>query len=93
MIEQDLQDTHLVKPVLDGNTIKDLFGLKRGGSFLETPINHLVAWQFDNTGCGVQDTKKWLYEQRDIRNPLLKYRSRRAYVALEDSLNTLFTFL
>ena len=66
MIQQDLQDAYLVKPVLDGNAIMDLFGLKKGGSFLSSVINQLVAWQFDNTGCGIEDTKKWLYEQREI---------------------------
>jgi hypothetical protein len=81
VIQQDLQDAHLVKPVLDGNAIMDLFGLKKGGSFLSSVINQLVAWQFDN--------RYWLrhrgYEEmalraeRDIRNSLLKYRPRRAY--------------
>ena len=66
VIQQDLQDAHSAKPVLDGNAIKDLFGLKNGGSFLATAIDHLVVWQFDNTGCGVEDTKKWLYEQREM---------------------------
>lgn len=66
VIQQDLQDAYLVKPVLDGNAIMDLFGLKKGGSFLSSVINQLVAWQFDNTGCGIEDTKKWLYEQREI---------------------------
>jgi hypothetical protein len=65
VFQQNLQDAYLVKPVMDGNAIKELFGVKQSGSFLATAINDLIAWQFDNKGSGLDDAKKWLYQQRE----------------------------
>lgn len=65
VFQQNLQDAYLVKPVMDGNAIKELFGVKQSGSFLATAINDLIAWQFDNKGSGLDDAKKWLYRQRE----------------------------
>lgn len=57
VVRQDLQNAHLVTLLLDGNDIKDLFQLSKGGSFLATAIDKLVAWQLDNESCGVDEAK------------------------------------
>jgi hypothetical protein len=57
VVRQDLQNAYLVTPLLDGNDIKDLFQLSKGGSFLPTAIDKLLAWQLDNESCGVDEAK------------------------------------
>ncbi|KAG6009295.1 hypothetical protein E4U21_002899 [Claviceps maximensis] len=60
-----LQDAHLQRPILDGNQVQQLFGLQKGGKFLKTALDALVAWQFDHADSGVEEAKTWLLGQRE----------------------------
>jgi hypothetical protein len=59
-----LRDAHAQRPLLDGNEVLGLFGLKKGGKFLKEALDGLVAWQFDHVGGEVEEAKVWLLGQR-----------------------------
>ncbi|KJZ71012.1 hypothetical protein HIM_09591 [Hirsutella minnesotensis 3608] len=63
--EQKVEDAHMSRPMLDGNTIMQLFGVKKGGAFLRTAMEELVAWQLDHEGAGTDEAKSWLLQQRE----------------------------
>ena len=63
--ENDLRDAHLQRPLLNGNLIQSLFGLQRGGNFLKTAIDELMAWQFDHTNSSVEEAEAWLLSQQE----------------------------
>ncbi|KAH9993924.1 putative poly(A) polymerase [Xylariaceae sp. FL0662B] len=65
VVQNNLQNAYLLKPLFDGNVIMKLFGVQKGGSFLKTAIDELVAWQFDHEGLGTEEAKEWLFQQRD----------------------------
>ncbi|QPH01256.1 hypothetical protein C2857_005455 [Epichloe festucae Fl1] len=62
--DNDLRNSHLQRPLLDGNEMQSLFGLRKGGRFLKSAIDGLVAWQFDHSESGVEEAKVWLLGQR-----------------------------
>ncbi|KAI0478449.1 putative poly(A) polymerase [Xylariaceae sp. FL0804] len=62
---QDLRDAHLRRPLLNGNEIQTLFGVKKGGKFIKSAIDDLVAWQFDHVDGGVEEARAWLIDQKE----------------------------
>jgi len=62
--DQDLRDAHLQRPLLNGNEIQVLFGLQKGGKYLKTVLDELIAWQFEHNDGQVEDTKQWLLGQQ-----------------------------
>jgi hypothetical protein len=65
VLDKDLRDAHLQRPLLDGNEIQSLFGLRRGGEFLKIALDGLLAWQFDHVDSGVAEAKAWLLDQQE----------------------------
>ncbi|KAK3943911.1 putative tRNA nucleotidyltransferase [Diplogelasinospora grovesii] len=63
--DKDLRDAHLQRPLLDGNEIQSLFGLRKGGKFLKSALDDLLAWQFDHVDSGIGEAKAWLLGQRE----------------------------
>ena len=63
--DTDLRDAHLLRPLLDGNEMQDLFGLQQGGRFLKSALDGLVEWQFDHVEGGIGEAKAWLLGQRE----------------------------
>lgn len=63
--DKGLRDAHLQRPLLDGYEIQRLFGLSKGGKFLKTALDALVAWQFDHAESGIEDAKMWLLGRRE----------------------------
>ncbi|XP_044723675.1 poly A polymerase head domain-containing protein [Hirsutella rhossiliensis] len=63
VVQRGLEDAYGVRPLLDGNVIMELFGVSKGGGFVKTAMDELVAWQFDNEGLGVDEAKEWLRQQ------------------------------
>ncbi|KAI5861926.1 putative poly(A) polymerase [Durotheca rogersii] len=66
VMQRGLEKADLLRPMFDGNAIMQVFGVHKGGSFLKTAIDELVAWQFDHEGLGAEEARKWLYQQRDM---------------------------
>ncbi|KZZ95510.1 Poly A polymerase, head domain protein [Moelleriella libera RCEF 2490] len=62
--DNDLAGAHLQRPLLDGKQIQKLFGLQKGGKYLKTALDDLVAWQFDHAGGGIEEAKAWLLGRR-----------------------------
>ncbi|KAG9237210.1 putative poly(A) polymerase [Amylocarpus encephaloides] len=50
IFRQNLQDSPLVKPILNGNDIKELFKLDKTGAVIKTILDGLLTWQFDHEG-------------------------------------------
>ncbi|KAM4064985.1 poly A polymerase head domain-containing protein [Hirsutella rhossiliensis] len=63
--DNGLRDAHLQRPLLDGNEIQRIFGLQKGGQFLKTALDGLLAWQFDHAESGIEDAKMWLLDRRE----------------------------
>lgn len=61
---EGLQDSYATKPLLHGNEVMRLFGIRRGGPFIATALDELIALKFDKPELGVEEAKKWLLEQR-----------------------------
>ena len=64
--DNNLWNAHLQRPLLDGNEIQSLFGLRKGGKFLKRALDGLVTWQFDHSNTDVDEAKVWLLGQREI---------------------------
>lgn len=62
--DKGLRDAHLQRPLLDGNEVQRLFGLRTGGRFLKSALDDLIEWQFDHAGSGIEEAKAWLLDQR-----------------------------
>lgn len=65
VFEQNLQDAPTIKPILDGNDIKEVFDLSSTGPFMKTALEGLTRWQFDHAGSSADDAKDWLRSQRE----------------------------
>lgn len=65
VFEHKLQFAHLERPLLDGNEILGVFGLKAGGKFLNDAIDGIIAWKFDNENGTAEAAEAWLLTQRD----------------------------
>lgn len=65
VFQHRLQFAHLQRPLLDGNDILGIFGLKEGGEFLKNAIDGILAWKFDNEDGTAEEAKAWLLTQRD----------------------------
>lgn len=63
--DNDLHDVYIQRPLLNGNEIQSLFGIKNGGKFLKTALDGLMAWQLDHSDSGVEEAKMWLLGQRE----------------------------
>jgi len=66
IFRQNLQDAPLVKPILDGNDIKELFKLDKTGAVIKTILDGLLEWQFDHEGSSRDEAKDWLYTQKEV---------------------------
>ncbi len=62
--DEGLWEAHALRPLLDGNEVLELFGLRAGGRFLKDVLDGLVAWQFDHRDAGVEEAKVWLLGER-----------------------------
>ena len=65
VLDQNLEDAHLQRPLLDGNEVQQLFGLSKGGKFIKDAIDAQLAWHFDRPHSGVREAKEWLLGQRE----------------------------
>lgn len=63
--DNGLRDAHLQRPLLNGNEMQGIFGLQKGGKFLKTALDGLLAWQFDHAEGGIEDAKTWLLDGRE----------------------------
>ncbi|KAJ4391866.1 CCA tRNA nucleotidyltransferase, mitochondrial [Gnomoniopsis smithogilvyi] len=62
---EDLWDADSTKPLLDGREAMKILGVGKGGKFIKAVIDEIVAFQFDNPGCHVEQVKYWAIRQRD----------------------------
>lgn len=62
---EDLWDAESARPLLDGREIMRVLGVGRGGKYLKTAIDELVAFQFDHPGCQVEQVKDWVNFHQD----------------------------
>lgn len=65
VIQQNLQDAPAIKPILNGNDIKEVFNLKSTGPFMKAALDRLIKWQFDHEGSSKDEAKGWLRTQRE----------------------------
>lgn len=65
IIGQKLQDAHLVRPILNGDDVKRLFNLQKGGPFLSLALDGLIRWMFDNADSSKDEAIEWLRSQKD----------------------------
>lgn len=65
IFQQNLQDAPTIKPILDGNDIKEVFNLNSTGPFMKVALDGLIKWQFDHEGSSKDDAKGWLRTQRE----------------------------
>ncbi|KAI9733802.1 MAG: hypothetical protein M1818_007069 [Claussenomyces sp. TS43310] len=63
---QNLQGAPLLKPILNGNDIKELFNLDKTGAVIKTILDGLLKWQFDHEGSSRDEAKDWLYTQKEV---------------------------
>ena len=61
-----LQNAVLERPLLNGMEIQYLFGLKKGGKYLQTITEKVLKWQFDNAEATKEDCKKWLLQEKYV---------------------------
>ncbi|KAJ4414556.1 CCA tRNA nucleotidyltransferase, mitochondrial [Gnomoniopsis sp. IMI 355080] len=62
---KDLWDADSTKPLLDGHEIMRILGVGQGGKYLKTALDEIVAFQFDNPVCQVEQVRQWIIRQRD----------------------------
>ncbi|KAJ3509154.1 hypothetical protein NM208_g15707 [Fusarium decemcellulare] len=53
-----------MKPMLDGNAIKGIFGVTKGGPFLARATEDLLEWQLDHEGADRSAAEAWLLGHR-----------------------------
>ncbi|KAI0543542.1 putative poly(A) polymerase [Xylaria curta] len=69
--DQSLRDAHLQRPLLNGNEIQRLFGLQKGGKYLKSALDELMAWQFEHIDSQIEDAEAWLLgQQKKLGIPL-----------------------
>lgn len=64
LVQQRLQDAHLIKPIIDGNSIRQLFQLKTSGPFMKTALTGIIEWQFDHENGSKDEAIEWLRTQK-----------------------------
>lgn len=62
---EDLWKADSARPLLDGREIMTILGVGKGGKYLKTAIDELVAFQFDHPGCQVEQVQDWVIRQQD----------------------------
>ncbi|EXK39938.1 hypothetical protein FOXG_10265 [Fusarium oxysporum f. sp. lycopersici 4287] len=63
--KQRLNSVSSIRPILDGNAIKKVLGVKQGGKFLARAIEVLLEWQLDHEEADEAAAEAWLLSQRD----------------------------
>ena len=63
--QQELQDAHLLRPILKGSEVRKLFGLKQSGAFMEALLDGVVRWQFDRKDPSKDEAVEWLRTQKE----------------------------
>lgn len=53
--QQQLEEAHVMVPILKGNEIKDALGGPKGGPWLKTAVDLLAAWQFNQPNATKED--------------------------------------
>lgn len=66
VLYQKLQNAVLGRPLLNGIEIQDLFGLQKGGKYLQIITEKVLKWQFDNAEATKEDCKKWLLQEKHV---------------------------
>lgn len=64
IVQQKLQDAPAIKPIINGNELKQLFELKKTGPFIKTALEGLVEWQFDHEQSSKEEAADWLRTQK-----------------------------
>lgn len=69
--QQCLTDAHAKRPLFNGDALKVLFGVTKGGTWVKRVTDELVVWQFDHEEAGLEEVRKWLLENtKRLRVPL-----------------------
>jgi hypothetical protein len=67
-IRGKLEDAPYVKLVLNGNDILALYGLEKGGPFMQQALDDLLVWQFSHENATKENAVEWMLTQRDMYN-------------------------
>ena len=65
VVQQGLQEAHLARPMINGNELKQVFGLKTNGPFIKTALDGLMEWQFDHESASRDEAIDWLRTQKE----------------------------
>lgn len=63
--DEKLQSAYMDTPVLNGNEIKVILGLKSDGRYIKYVIEAVTVWQFDHPQASKDDAKAWLLSQKE----------------------------
>lgn len=63
--EQKLWDADSVRPLLDGRALMGVLGTSKGGSYLKTALDDMVAFQFDKPDAQIEEVTSWAVQHRD----------------------------
>jgi hypothetical protein len=66
--EDKLEDAPYVKLVLNGNDVLALYGLEKGGPFMQQALDDLLVWQFSHENATKENAVEWMLTQRDMYN-------------------------
>ena len=64
--QQKLQDAPFIKPIVNGDDIKEIFKPKKSGAFMKTALDGVIRWQFDNKDGTRHEVIEWLQTQREV---------------------------
>lgn len=62
---EDLMDAANLKPIVNGNEIREALGVSKAGSWLKTATDMVVEWQFTNPTGTADGAKSMLTERRN----------------------------
>lgn len=62
--EQQLEEVANLKPIINGNEIKEALSVKKAGSWLKSALELVVEWQFENPTGTAEDAKEMIKERK-----------------------------
>lgn len=65
IVEQRLQEAHQIKPIIDGNELRQLFELQKSGPFMRAALEGILEWQFDHEDSSKEDAVEWIRGQKE----------------------------
>lgn len=65
VVRQNLQDAPSIKPIINGNELKQLFELKKTGPFIKRALDGVLEWQFDHEHGTKEEAIEWLKTQKE----------------------------